>query len=601
MGRLFRRFGLVITFAIVTTHLSACGGCNGNSALLTQKIDAPETLEPEALETPGAAVDDPTPGAGVPCVTVADCDDGNPCTEADCVEEICAFVALPTDMCCDATPLQANDFDDPNASELDADAPFGGASWTLTEARAVSAPNSLYFGNSETLTLGAAQRVIGALRLPPVALPAETEAHLTLRLFVDIESDPHRDQLQLFADILDPSGATVAVIPLMTKADIPMEAYAGFALVDLSLASLAGETLRLRLDFDSVQPPNPNAEGVFVDDLEISTLCPDGVSNGELPTAEDSPGAGLSGEEDDPESDGTDGETTIDPEGDETTTDPNGDETTNPAEGEGEDEPVPGGSLVSGGPAAEHANPCDAPDAHEGCCTSDEECDDGNPATVNVCEGAECVAGINPDACTADPDCDDGEPCTLDTCVDSLCVHEGTFGTMCCTAGSQPLADFDNESLQGLFVTDNLETGVFWRTDPTRTTSGDFALYCGEPIAQTYGIGERVKSSATTPVLELPAGGHTRLVFDLFMLTRPSPNVDVFQVFVLRDGVLVPAWSSKVLTGGNTVGFSNVEVDLASFAGQSIQLRFVFDSVDGHAPDAEGTYIDSMRLETTCL
>ena len=149
-------------------------------------------------------------------------------------------------------------------------------------------------------------------------------------------------------------------------------------------------------------------------------------------------------------------------------------------------------------------------------------------------------------------------------------------------------------------MTDNLETGVFWRPDPTRSTSGAFSLYCGDPVAQTYGVGERVKSSATTPIITLPAGGQTRLRFDLFMITRPDTQLDVFQVFVLRDGALTSVWSSKVFATGNTLGFLPIDVDLSSYAAQSIQLRFVFDSVDGQALGLEGTYLDSLRLETTC-
>ena len=32
----------------------------------------------------------------------------------------------------------------------------------------------------------------------------------------------------------------------------------------------------------------------------------------------------------------------------------------------------------------------------------------------------------------------------------------------------------------------------------------------------------------------------------------------------------------------------------------AIPLRFVFDSADANAPTIEGTYIDGLRLETTC-
>jgi len=570
MGRSFIQLGLIGALTLTLTQVAACSGCSSRPARLVQDIDAPTSLPAQAILEPAALLE-PVPGQGIPCAAALDCDDGNPCTEDLCVNAVCEMALLPIDLCCQSTPLQAFDFDDLEALDLLADAPYGGSGWGLSAQRAVSAPASLYFGDGATGSLGADQRVVGAVRLPPVTLPTVGESRLAMRLFVDIEPALHQELLVIYVDVLGPGGTATAQHPLASKVDLPVEAYAGFAWLELSLGEFAGETVQIRLDFDSVTPPNPNSEGVFVDDLEITTTCPETTDPHRDPLLGDDPAT-----ED---------------------TDPAGDDTTTP-EDPGSDDPNTGGSLVSGGSSAD---PCDAPDAHEGCCTADDQCDDGNPATLNVCEGAECVATWNPDACASDLDCDDGESCTLDACAGSLCTYEGTFGSLCCEEGTHPLADFDGESLQGLFVTDNLETGVFWRTDPTRSTTGDFSLYCGDPVDQTYAIGERVKSSATTPVLSLPAGGHTRLVFDLFMLTRAAPNVDVFQIFALRAGALIPVWSSKVLPAGLTTGFIPVHVDLASFAGQDVQLRFVFDSVDAHAPAIEGTYIDSLRLETTCF
>lgn len=569
---------LLTTLMFALPQLSACSGCSSYPTRFTQAIDAPTSVPPGALLSPAARASTPLPGQGVSCVDDSECDDGNPCTEDRCIDATCHLALLPLDICCQATPLLALAFDDLAAPEFAADPPLGGSGWGLSSARAVSAPSSLTFGDPSTGTLGGAQRVVGAAWMPPVTLPEDADIRLSMRLFVDIEANPYEELLALHVDVLDESATVVDHQVLLRKEDIPAEAYAGFALLELSLSEFAGQTVQLRLDFDSVTAPNPNSEGVFLDDLEIATLCPEPAPGFELPTPAEDPLV----------------EETA-PEGSEATpSEP-------PASEEAPQAPPqePGGALISGGPASE--DPCDAPDAHEGCCTSDAECDDGDPATINVCEGAECVATWNPDACAVDADCGDDDPCTLDACQDSLCVHEGTFGAVCCEAGSQPLADFDTESLQGLFVTDNLETGVFWRTDPTRSTSGGFSLYCGEPVAQTYAIGQRVKSSATTPILSLPAGGHTRLTFDLFMVTRPALDVDVFQVFALRAGALVPLWSSKALSAGNTMGFTSVQVDLSSFAGQDLQLRFVFDSVDAHAPANEGTYIDTLRLETTCF
>ncbi len=247
-------------------------------------------------------------------------------------------------------------------------------------------------------------------------------------------------------------------------------------------------------------------------------------------------------------------------------------------------------------------SPCSLIGAPEDCCVEDADCDDGDPRTLDVCEGASCVHHKNPDACLTDADCNDDEPCTTDRCeADAVCSHIGDASTGCCEAAEKVIADFDKESLQGLYVTDNFETGLFWRTDRTRATSGEFGLYCGDPVSQTYSNDSRVKSSATTRILEIPKGGDTVLEFDLYKATRVGKYLDVFQVLALRDGALFPLWSSKSFGDGTTAGaWERIKVPLSEFAGQSLQVRFVFDSFD--APDApfEGTYLDTIELVTGC-
>jgi hypothetical protein len=110
-----------------------------------------------------------------------------------------------------------------------------------------------------------------------------------------------------------------------------------------------------------------------------------------------------------------------------------------------------------------------------GGCVSDAECDDGNPCTVEVCQGACCYSDPQPDGlacddgdeCTAgdacqagvcrglpvpgcrpcreDADCDDGDVCTADRCENQGCVHELLLGAACddgdaCTLGDRCLA-----------------------------------------------------------------------------------------------------------------------------------------------------------------
>ena len=222
-------------------------------------------------------------------------------------------------------------------------------------------------------------------------------------------------------------------------------------------------------------------------------------------------------------------------------------------------------------------------------------------ATVNTCEGASCVTTPNPDACQSDAACDDGEECTIDTCAAGLCQYAGKIGPGCCEPGNAILANFDQGKLAGVYVTDNLETGVFWNVDKTRSSAGEFSLYCGDPVPQTYQLDRRVKSSATTPLLTIPKGGSTVLAFDLFKATRNMRNFDVFQVLVLRDGALIGLFSTQELERFVTDGrFIHLRLSLNAYAGQQIQLRFVFDSADAAPLPYEGVYLDTLRLDTVC-
>ncbi|MFO0973290.1 MAG: thrombospondin type 3 repeat-containing protein [Phycisphaerae bacterium] len=67
--------------------------------------------------------------------------------------------------------------------------------------------------------------------------------------------------------------------------------------------------------------------------------------------------------------------------------------------------------------------------APPGSCSSDGQCDDGNPCTVDICDFPIDAAGLGScihipleNCCTSDENCDDGDPCTRDVC-DGHCYH----------------------------------------------------------------------------------------------------------------------------------------------------------------------------------
>lgn len=493
------------------------------------------------------------------CTVTANCEDGDRCTENRCIARACVAIPIPSEECCQATTLFEEDFDDTLDPGLTLSQLNDEAGWSvIDDATTPSPPNALYFGDPLTHSYDKGMQVAGSVTLPPIELPSDKEAVVSFRLYAPIEPTIEYDLFWVEADVTHDTSAT-ETLTLFTKRDLPITAYQDFALIDVPLKDLAGQTVTLRLRFDTLDGNSNAFEGVYVDDLKVQTLCPI------------------------PPPCTTDEECAVDDACIASACSPIG--------------------CVETNTCTEEPNPCDAEGAPEDCCVADADCDDGDPTTLDVCDGATCAHAPNPDACLDSLGCDDQEVCTVDVCdaATATCSHIGLIGPDCCVPGDNRLADFDDESLQGLYVTDNFETGVFWRADRTRSTSGEFGLYCGDPIDQTYGIGTRVKSSATTRPLAIPKGGTTTVELDLYKQTRSLRNWDVFQVFALRDGALFPVWTSRDREDGTAADlWQHLSVSLAEYAGTTVQLRFVFDSVDALNAPFEGVYIDTIELVTKC-
>lgn len=535
----------------VTGMLLTLLACGSDDRSRRQRID-----EPPHHDSPLDPIDVPRE-----CSVSASCEDGDRCTENRCVAEACVAIPIPSEQCCDTVSLFEEDFDgDDLAPGLELSALNDAAGWTVVGAeRTSSPPNALYFGDPALRTYDKGVQVAGSVTLPPIALPRDREAVLSMRLYAAIEPTLEYDLFWVEADIV---GDTTAgeTVRLLSKRELPFVAFQDFALIDVPLTALAGEDVVLRLRFDTLDGNSNAFEGVYIDDLRVEGLCPipaPCVSDAECATGDACLASACSEV----------------------------------------------GCVSTDLCQGEEPSPCDVDDPPAGCCTSDAECADGDPHTLDVCDGASCAHPPNPDACTDDASCDDGDACTTDTCdsATATCTHTGRVAPGCCTPGELAIADFDDESLQGLYVTDNAESGLFWRPDRTRATSGEFALYCGDPRTQTYASPVRVKSSVTTRPLTLPSGGTTRLELDLFKATRTARNWDVFQVFALRDGALFPLWSSRELVDGTTLGtWQRLSIPLDSHAGADLQLRFVFDSVGAVDGPFEGVYLDTIGLVTTC-
>lgn len=136
--------------------------------------------------------------------------------------------------------------------------------------------------------------------------------------------------------------------------------------------------------------------------------------------------------------------------------------------------------------------------------------------------------------------------------------------------------------------------GVGFRLATQRKHAGSGSLYYGSASGGSYDSGGANSGSATSPAIALPAGKKAAVTFWVYLDIESSPSHDLF---ALKVGSTTLWSKASVLAYRSWVP---VEVDLSSLAGQSIQLVFAFDSVDGWGNTGEGIYLDEITVVGGC-
>lgn len=211
-------------------------------------------------------------------------------------------------------------------------------------------------------------------------------------------------------------------------------------------------------------------------------------------------------------------------------------------------------------------------------------------------------------SCVVAADCDDGDPCTAATCQDGLCVLAPTGAAGCCgtTLGSW---SFDAGTADGF--SQSAPTGTLkWQpvslqdpvTGDPRYTSPPSALYFGDPSKPfpDFDTGEAVAATIASPTVLLPATGRVAARFQVFLDVEAANDFHLFTLSVQSGASSQQIWSKSKLPQVPTGGFVPVEVDLTPWLGQSISLRFRFDSVVSSFNFGEGVYLDDIVIDSTC-
>ncbi|MFO0747926.1 MAG: hypothetical protein U1F43_20035 [Myxococcota bacterium] len=235
---------------------------------------------------------------------------------------------------------------------------------------------------------------------------------------------------------------------------------------------------------------------------------------------------------------------------------------------------------------------CDVP------CNGAAECDDNQPCTSDSCENGQCVF--------APLDCDDGDVCTFDFCDPQIGACQHLPGPDCaCTAGDLWARDFVPGETADLSIDGN-SFQVGWRVDGLRAFSPDQSLRYGDANGTGYAgtFGGRNFGRATGPSIAIPSTA-TKVIlsFATFVdIDDDNADNDLFRArAVIAGGDNLQVWDRSEI-GGTTNGvWVPVSIELpAAVIGQTIQIRWTFDSVNGDNNAGQGVFVDDIRLTVQC-
>jgi len=131
---------------------------------------------------------------------------------------------------------------------------------------------------------------------------------------------------------------------------------------------------------------------------------------------------------------------------------------------------------------------------------------------------------------------------------------------------------------------------ALWHVATHRYFSPTHAFYYGIDSKKTYNTGVRNAGTLTSGPISLEGATGSYLAFRSFLQKESSASFDQAKVFISSNG---GAWLQiNLLSASSTL--APVELPLSAYDGQTIRIRFGFDTIDSFFNDYEGWVLDDV-------
>lgn len=265
-------------------------------------------------------------------------------------------------------------------------------------------------------------------------------------------------------------------------------------------------------------------------------------------------------------------------------------------------------------------DPIETADGQVVTCETDEECAEFAGCCLEPeCRDGVCMPSYVVGCCTVVAPCLASAdllrgyceaPCERRGCIESLRLDDrgcdGTLYDLALTA----------EGMRALVVDDPAADRVAWHLSSLRPFAGAPSLRAGDVLCPSYHTGALdnrcgasgeagpVELGFDTPLVALPADVPALVELWVYAdlptsdgLTTPLDGLEI--QIVPEGGAAFPVWSTRwapIPSGA----WTPVLVDAARWAGLSVRVRAVFDTLDGRDNDHEGVALGRVRVRTAC-
>ncbi|MCX9084878.1 MAG: cohesin domain-containing protein [Candidatus Methanoperedens sp.] len=166
-----------------------------------------------------------------------------------------------------------------------------------------------------------------------------------------------------------------------------------------------------------------------------------------------------------------------------------------------------------------------------------------------------------------------------------------------------PILPPNPATTQGIIFFDDMETGKnlwissgLWHITTNRSNSPHRSFWYGQEMSGNYDTGILNSGYLISPPINLSGVTDPLLSFISWYNTENGMTYDKKIIQISIDDGLI--WVTMKQISDTQSQWNIEQIDISSYAGKTIKIRFYFDSIDSYYNNFEGWYVDNVKIES---